>query len=132
STGLANGATQVAHYGGSSYPLVVTKASGAGRVVALNFYPPSSDARSDSWDPNFPTTGANCGARLMLNALSWAGGTVAPHIATQPTGQTVVQGSAVTFTVTATGTQTLSYQWMFNGAAIWGATSSTLVVGSAQ
>ena len=48
---------------------------------------------------------------------------VAPTITTQPTNQTVTAGQAATFTVVATGTAPLSYQWQKNGANIAGATS---------
>src|SRR5271163_1039177 len=39
------------------------------------------------------------------------GGSVAPMITTQPTNQTVTAGGTATFTVVATGTAPLSYQW---------------------
>lgn len=38
-----------------------------------------------------------------------------PSIITQPVGQTVVFGTNVTFTVAATGTEPLGYQWRLNG-----------------
>jgi hypothetical protein len=50
---------------------------------------------------------------------------VAPTITTQPTSQTVTAGQTATFTVAATGTAPLSYQWRKNGSAISGATSSS-------
>src|SRR5882762_2891368 len=50
---------------------------------------------------------------------------VAPSITTQPASQTVTAGQTATFSVAATGTAPLSYQWQKNGAAITGATSST-------
>jgi hypothetical protein len=50
---------------------------------------------------------------------------VAPSITTQPANQTVTAGQTATFSVTATGTAPLSYQWQKNGTAISGATSST-------
>jgi hypothetical protein len=49
----------------------------------------------------------------------------APVITTQPANQTVSVGQAAAFTVAATGTPPLSYQWQKNGAAISGATSSS-------
>ena len=52
---------------------------------------------------------------------------VAPAITTQPTNQSVTAGQTATFSVTATGTAPLSYQWQ-NAATntnISGATSST-------
>jgi formylglycine-generating enzyme required for sulfatase activity len=51
---------------------------------------------------------------------------VPPSIASQPQSQTVSLGRAATFTVSATGTAPLSYQWTFNGAKITDATNSTL------
>jgi Bacterial Ig domain/Immunoglobulin domain len=55
---------------------------------------------------------------------------VAPTIATQPVSQTVTAGANVTFTVGATGTAPLSYQWQFNSVNISGATSSSLTLTS--
>lgn len=52
-----------------------------------------------------------------------------PVITRQPASQVVFVGATnVTFSVTATGSQPLSYQWSFNGASIEGATASTLVL----
>ena len=50
---------------------------------------------------------------------------VAPSITTQPTSQTITAGQTATFSVTASGTAPLSYQWQKNGAAISGATSAS-------
>ena len=58
----------------------------------------------------------------------------APQIITQPVPQTVTAGANATFSVTATGTAPLNYQWQFNGqnlvnsAHIVGATSSVLTI----
>ena len=49
----------------------------------------------------------------------------APVITTQPVAQTVIAGATATFSVAATGTGTLSYQWKKNGTNISGATAST-------
>src|ERR1700720_3996154 len=50
---------------------------------------------------------------------------VAPSITTQPVSQDVTTGQKATFTVAATGTAPLGYQWRKNGTAISGATSSS-------
>ncbi len=50
---------------------------------------------------------------------------VAPSITTQPTSQTVTAGQTATFSVSASGTAPLSYQWRKNGTSIIGATSPT-------
>ena len=52
----------------------------------------------------------------------------APTITTQPTSQTVVLGSAASFSVAATGTGTLGYQWYHGGSAISGATAASYAV----
>jgi hypothetical protein len=48
-----------------------------------------------------------------------------PAITTQPASQTVIVGQTGTFTVSASGTAPLSYQWYQGGVAITGATSSS-------
>jgi len=64
-------------------------------------------------------------ATLTVNVV-----TAAPTITTQPASQTVTAGATVTFTVNATGTAPLSYQWMKGGASISGATTATLTLSS--
>jgi uncharacterized lipoprotein YddW (UPF0748 family) len=56
----------------------------------------------------------------------------APAITSQPQNQTVVVGNNATFSVVASGSAPLSYQWRFNGAAILGATSNSFVLTAAQ
>jgi streptogramin lyase len=56
----------------------------------------------------------------------------APQIVTQPSAQFVTVGGSATFSVTASGSSGLSYQWNFNGAAISGATNSSYTVSNAQ
>jgi Bacterial Ig-like domain (group 2)/PQQ enzyme repeat len=58
-------------------------------------------------------------------AGSAPGNSTAPSITTQPANQTVARGQRATFTVVATGTAPLTYQWKENGAAVSGAMSST-------
>jgi hypothetical protein len=50
---------------------------------------------------------------------------VAPSITTQPASQAVAAGQTATFSVGATGTAPLSYQWRENGTALNGATSAS-------
>ncbi|PYS56896.1 MAG: hypothetical protein DMF76_23685, partial [Acidobacteria bacterium] len=59
-------------------------------------------------------------ATLTVNASA-----TAPSITTQPANQTVTVGQTATFTVVATGTAPLSYQWQKSGTAITGAISAT-------
>jgi hypothetical protein len=55
-----------------------------------------------------------------------------PVIGTQPQSLTVNQGNSATFTVVASGTAPLSYQWRFNGANIAGATASSYTKNNVQ
>ena len=57
---------------------------------------------------------------------------VPPAITVPPQSQTVSAGSNCTFTVTATGTAPLGYQWRFNGAALSGASANSYTVTNAQ
>jgi hypothetical protein len=49
-------------------------------------------------------------------------------ITTQPSTQSVVVGGTTTLTVAATGSGTLTYQWLRNGTAIAGATGASLTL----
>lgn len=71
-------------------------------------------------------------AGITLNLTFTPVGGSAPTITTQPVGQTVTAGANVTFTVTATGSGTLSYQWLFNGNPISGATSASYSLTNVQ
>jgi hypothetical protein len=57
---------------------------------------------------------------------------VPPSITTQPASQTVNQGATASFSVTASGTAPLSYQWKLNGVNISGATTSSYSKADAQ
>ncbi|MDP1833154.1 MAG: immunoglobulin domain-containing protein [Geothrix sp.] len=52
----------------------------------------------------------------------------APAITTQPLSQTIVSGSPVTFSVTATGFPVPTYQWNKNGTAVSGQTGSSYTI----
>ncbi len=52
---------------------------------------------------------------------------VVPTITAQPQGVSAVEGQSASFSVTATGSAPLAYQWRRNGTAIAGATASTYV-----
>jgi hypothetical protein len=59
------GATLVANWS-NGQPLIAAKTPTLGRIVGLNFYPPSSTVRSDFW------SASTDGALIMANALMWA------------------------------------------------------------
>jgi hypothetical protein len=66
-------------------------------------------------------------ATLTVNAAA-----TVPAFTTQPASQTVAPGASATFSATASGSPTPTYQWNFNGAAISGATSASYTISSAQ
>ena len=65
------------------------------------------------------------------SATSTAAGltvTVGPSITTNPSAVTTCEGTNATFTVAATGSGTLSYQWRRNGTNVGGATQATFMI----
>ena len=63
-------------------------------------------------------------ATLMVN--------VPPSITTQPQSQGAIVGQRVVFSVLATGTEQLNYQWRLNGTPLAGATNATLSLDNVQ
>jgi hypothetical protein len=57
---------------------------------------------------------------------------MAPYITAQPQSQTVATGAVANFNVSVIGTAPFSYQWLFNGVNISGATNSALTQNSVQ
>ncbi len=55
-----------------------------------------------------------------------------PFLTQQPQGFTGPAGTNVTFTVSATGTEPFSYQWLFNGTNLPGRTAATLTLTNIQ
>ena len=58
--------------------------------------------------------------------------TSAPSITTQPSSVSVSSGSSATFTVVASSSTTMSYQWYKDSTAISGATSASYTISSAS
>lgn len=55
-----------------------------------------------------------------------------PSISAYPTSQSASAGGSVTFSVTASGTAPLAYQWLRDGAAVSGATNATFTLTNVQ
>jgi hypothetical protein len=68
---------------------------------------------------------------IAFDTLATSGGGTAPSITTQPQNQTVNVGDTATFTVVASGTGPLSYQWRVDGVND-GTNSSTFQIPNAQ
>ena len=71
------------------------------------------------------------GSITSTNAILTMAGSP-PFITLQPSDQTNNGAATVTFSVQATGTAPLSYQWNFNGAPMLGQNSTNLVLGGIQ
>ena len=56
------------------------------------------------------------------------GGGLSPNLTSPLASQTHCAGQSASFTVTATGTPPLNYQWLFDGSLMSGATNATLVI----
>ncbi len=64
--------------------------------------------------------------------LTLLGVILGPAITSQPLNQQVTQGNNAAFSVTASGSGPLAYQWRLNGTNIAGSTSSTYSIPNAQ
>lgn len=77
---------------------------------------------------------AGCGGGGSSSTTTDGGTTTtvnAPTLTTQPLSQSIVSGATATFTVDASGTAPLTYQWQRDGSAIDGATAASFSTGTA-
>ncbi len=80
---------------------------------------------------NYTLTASNPGGTIVsTNAVLTVQSP--PSISTQPAPRTVNQGTSTLFSVSASGSPTLAYQWQFGGINIAGATGSFYIVSNAQ
>ena len=88
-----------------------------------------------------PAQSSNAGSYVLIATNLFGSATSAPmsvsfigtpSISVQPVSLTVAPGGNASFSVTAAGSGTLSYQWMKNGVDIPGATLTTYSISSAQ
>src|SRR5205823_13787495 len=95
-------------------------------ATAASYTTPATTA-SDNGD-QFTVVVSNAAGSVTSGAaaLTVSAVLVAPTITTQPASQTVSTGQTATFTVTATGTAPLTYQWQRNGTAIGAATAAKI------
>jgi Immunoglobulin I-set domain len=78
-----------------------------------NFYAASNVNIANNGDEFYAVVTDSCGATLTSTPaiLSVSSNNAPPTIITQPVGQSVPMGETATFSVVASGTPTLSYQW---------------------
>jgi hypothetical protein len=87
---------------------------------AVTYTPTTNYVGADSF-----TFAASDGSRLGMGQVS-LNILAPPTITTQPQGQTLWAGQNCSLSSTSTGSSPLSYQWQLNGAALLGATNSSL------
>lgn len=113
--------------GGFSDTIVTLPSSAAGQDVQLK------------WRLGTDSGNANGGSGWHIDKISISDGyaccgstSTVPSIATQPTNQTVLIGATTAFTVGATGSPPLSFQWLFNGMKLAGASTAALNLTNVQ
>ena len=93
-------------YSGASLP--ITLLPGQSLMAAVTFTPTAAKAYPGT------LTFMRADGKTVTDKLSGLG-IQSPHVTTQPTNQTITAGQTATFSVTATGTAPLTYQWSQNG-----------------
>lgn len=107
-----------------------------GEVNFVNLASSSSDSTSriyNSSDPNGSSASGGDSGGYALE-VGYTPAPLPPTILSQPTNQTVSAGRSATFSVTAAGPLTLSYQWFYNDAShpIDSATNSSFTLTNVQ
>jgi formylglycine-generating enzyme required for sulfatase activity len=106
------------YHGGSAFSVVSELQS------ILNATSPDSGPAGGYWDDPVTAQSPSLGFRIATLSLTNQA-SLGPNITAQPQSQVADFGGSATFSVGASGTPPLSYQWLFNGSNISGATSST-------
>src|SRR5438445_284390 len=132
----SNQSLTITNSGTSPVTISQANASGAGFAIGgvappVSLNPGNSATFTASFAP--ASTGSVSGAAsfsgpqlssTFVILMTGAGAAVAPSITAQPTNGSILVGQTATFSVTASGTAPLSYQWRKNGSAIAGASSA--------
>jgi sugar lactone lactonase YvrE len=108
---LKNG-QQIANAQSATYTIAAVQYGESGTAYSVVVYDPAGPVTSNS-------------ATLTVTA-------VAPAITTAPKSQTTIVGGSAAFSVVASGTTPLNYQWNKNGVAIPGAVNSSYFYDGAQ
>src|SRR5258707_10668809 len=98
-------------------------ASGTSCTISVKFTPTAAGTRTGTL--TLTDNASNSPQTISLTGIGSTTSAVAPSITTQPASQTATAGQPAAFTVAATGTAPLTYQWKKSGTAISGATSSS-------
>lgn len=119
---ISQATASAAGFGITGVALPLSLASGASATFTASFTPGSAGKTSagasfSSFQLNSP----------FVVEMTGTGTTVAPSIIGQPSSQSILVGQIAAFSVSASGTAPLGYQWYKNGVAIAGASSTTYI-----
>lgn len=109
---LASDANLIAHWSNDVLLVATKQLTDKGRIVGLNFYPPSSDIRDDLW------VSTTDGALLMANSLVWAastGATISPPTITSDDSFYAEENQTAVTTVTATDPDSTTLTFSISG-----------------
>ena len=110
------------------YSAFVTPPGGSKITLATNFAYRPVDFKISSlnnWAAFAQNGSESVCSMVITGGFDSGSGATAPSITAQPSSITVTAGATAAFSVTASGTAPLSYQWSKNSAVISGATSSS-------
>jgi hypothetical protein len=147
--GSALSQTATLTVGGTSFSLTMTVANGivtltwnttVGRIYQVQYETKLPPTSWSNLTPQLTATGPTLSAtdpvgnnqRRFYRILLLPGANEPPSITVQPVSQTVSPGTDVVFSVTATGSAPLSYQWSKNFVDLPGETSQTLHLTNVQ
>jgi uncharacterized lipoprotein YddW (UPF0748 family) len=118
----------ITHAGGTETVFVNQEING-GRWNLLGTFPfVAGTSGSVQITDAIPEPGSS-GNVVLADAVRWAFVPAPPRITTQPQDRTLPAGSAVVFSVIATGSPPLAYQWRFNGTNLAAATAASYTRG---
>lgn len=89
-----------------------------------------STSDAGSYDVVVSNSAGSVTSSAATLTVTTSSGDSTPTITTQPVSQSVAVGASVSFSVVASGSGTLSYQWSKDGTAISGATAASHAIAS--
>jgi hypothetical protein len=125
STTISSVSSSVAQFSYSGPSLPVNLNPGQSLTGSVTFKPSAAQTYSGTLTFKRSNGSTTSVALSGTGSGSTSPSAVAPTISTQPANAKITAGQTATFNIAATGTAPMTYQWMKNGAAISGATSST-------
>lgn len=100
--------------------------------LSASFAPTNAGSGTITFYSKYTTPSPCVGTYTTNRMVSFLVTNCPPLITSQPASQAVCPGLSATFSVTATGTLPLRYQWRFGGANVAGATLSALALANVQ